>query len=414
MIFTMFRVIIAATTAVVLYIAFRLSRIKDLPGLPRIGKPGFKGFVSTAFRFIFDTEGCIDEGWTQFSGSPFMIPTLAGSIIILGPEHVELLRTSNDTVFNQPIAVKEDLQLDHTMNEQLQRNPFHTAVVRSDLTRAIASLVPEVLDETKLAMTETFKLSTGSKSTTLPLFHTMTYMIGRISNRAMLGTQLCRNDAFLRAIVNFAENVYIYAVILSYLPQVTRPMAYFVLSSLFGGKKEPAKFIIPYLKLSLLKGEESEARPNIADLLIRNAPPTESLQSLAVRVMFLNFGSIHTSSLFISQALFELASLPPSDLNSIRAEITHALEVEGGWNKPALARFHKIDSVLREVGRLYGLNRLGMNRLTMHPAVLPSGIIVPAGYKVSVDLKAIHFNPATGTATLRPAGRSTGSPRSTT
>jgi len=34
-----------------------------------------------------------------------------------------------------------------------------------------------------------------------------------------------------------------------------------------------------------------------------------------------------------------------------------------------------------------------MNRLTMHPAVLPSGIIVPAGYKVSVDLKAIHFNP---------------------
>ena len=172
-------------------------------------------------------------------------------------------------------------------------------------------------------------------------------------------------------------------------------MAYFVLSSLFGGKKEPAKFIIPYLKLSLLKEEESEARPvsqpdssftllhsqnnfdlqNIADLLIRNAPPTESLQSLAVRVMFLNFGSIHTSfvpslphflpltthsshsSLFISQALFELASLPPSDLSSIRAEITHALEVEGGWNKPALARFHKIDSVLREVGRLYGLNR---------------------------------------------------------
>jgi hypothetical protein len=77
----MLRVIIAATTAIVLYIAFRLSRIKDLPGLPRIGKPGFKGFVSTAFRFIFDTEGCIDEGWTQFSGSPFMIPTLARPVL---------------------------------------------------------------------------------------------------------------------------------------------------------------------------------------------------------------------------------------------------------------------------------------------------------------------------------------------
>jgi hypothetical protein len=175
---------------------------------------------------------------------------------------------------------------------------------------------------------------------------------------------------------------------------------------------------------------------NIGDFLIRDAPPTESLQSLAVRVMNLNFASIHTSfvaplplpspqpltpshsSVFICQALFELASLPPSNLDTIRAEITHALEVEGGWNKHALARFHKIDSVLKEVGRMYGLSRstyatpsnshlpyqslashpnlnatVGLGRFTMHPALLPSGIIVPAGYKVGINVKAIHRNP---------------------
>jgi hypothetical protein len=51
---------------------------------------------------------------------------------------------------------------------------------------------------------------------------------------------------------------------------------------------------------------------------------------------------------------FELASLPSSDIDSICAEVTHALEEEGGWTKAALARFHKIDSLLKEVGRMYG------------------------------------------------------------
>jgi len=73
--------IIAAATAAVLYITYRLTRVNNLPGLPRIGKPGFIGVISTAFRFTFDAQSCIDEGWAQFSGRPFMIPTLASPVL---------------------------------------------------------------------------------------------------------------------------------------------------------------------------------------------------------------------------------------------------------------------------------------------------------------------------------------------
>ena len=76
----MLRIIIAATV-IMFYTAYRLTRVKNIPDLPRIGKPGFKGFISTAFRFTFDAESCIDEGWTQFSGRPFMIPTLVSPIL---------------------------------------------------------------------------------------------------------------------------------------------------------------------------------------------------------------------------------------------------------------------------------------------------------------------------------------------
>ena len=47
--------------------------------------------------------------------------------------------------------------------------------------------------------------------------------------------------------------------------------------------------------------------------------------------------------------------MPRSDIEKIREEITAALEDEGGWNKPALARFWLLDSLLREVARFYAL-----------------------------------------------------------
>ena len=47
--------------------------------------------------------------------------------------------------------------------------------------------------------------------------------------------------------------------------------------------------------------------------------------------------------------------MPQSDVERIREEITTALEEEGGWNKPALARLWLLDSLLREIGRAYGL-----------------------------------------------------------
>ena len=62
-----------------------------------------------------------------------------------------------------------------------------------------------------------------------------------------------------------------------------------------------------------------------------------------------------TSSIFGSHVLFEIACMPQSDIQRIRKEITTALEEEGGWNKPALARLWLLDSLLREVGRVYGL-----------------------------------------------------------
>ena len=55
-------------------------------------------------------------------------------------------------------AVDEDLQLPYTMDKhQLSSTSYQARVLRTDVNRSIPTYIPEILDESILAMTETFK-----------------------------------------------------------------------------------------------------------------------------------------------------------------------------------------------------------------------------------------------------------------
>ncbi|GLB37078.1 putative cytochrome p450 [Lyophyllum shimeji] len=375
---------------------FRISRgISYRGGVPRVGPPGVLGYIKTALQYTFDAELVITKGRADFSGKAFVIPTLSGPVFFLPPKYLEIVRSSNDDVFNEPMAVSEDLQLPYTMDVHQMENPYQASVLRTDVNRAIPSFIAEILEESNLVMAETLDSSGESKSITLPVFNTMTHLIARISNRVIFGTKTCRDPAFLRAIVRFSETVTLIAPFVRWTPWIFRRLVYIALSSILGGKQKPLRFIVPLLKKRRADdklGQEHD-KPRIADFLLRAASPQEPLEGIAMRLMNINFGSIHTSSIFITQVLFELALLPRGDLNSIREEVMDALESEGGWTKTALLKFKKIDSALREVGRYYGLMHFALPRISVLGHDLLDGTSVPPGHRVAIDMKAVHFNP---------------------
>lgn len=87
-------------------------------------------------------------------------------------------------------------------------------------TRGIAGFISPLLDETILAISEAFKPTAGSSeqksqfkqepdshssaSKSLTTFHDFTYLVARIAGRVMVGKDLCRNDDYEHAIVQFA------------------------------------------------------------------------------------------------------------------------------------------------------------------------------------------------------------------
>ena len=136
--------------------------------------------------------------------------------------------------------MEEDVQPAYTMDKhQLAPNPYHYKVLRTDMQRAIPSYIPDIVDESILAMKETFSSTeSGSQyriayatrtqevlsgSTGIPVFHTMTYLIARISNRVIFGEGLCRNKKFIHAVVHYAEGLPTMALLLKWSPPVLRP-----------------------------------------------------------------------------------------------------------------------------------------------------------------------------------------------
>lgn len=52
------------------------------------------------------------------------------------------------------MVINHDLQLPFTMDAHQMTNPYQATILRTDLNRAIPSFIPEILEESNLAMDE--------------------------------------------------------------------------------------------------------------------------------------------------------------------------------------------------------------------------------------------------------------------
>ncbi|KAK4033274.1 cytochrome P450 [Parachaetomium inaequale] len=87
------------------------------------------------------------------------------------------------------------------------------------------------------------------------------------------------------------------------------------------------------------------------------------------------------------RAILELAASKQQYIDELRAEIEGVLAEHGGeWNKRALAKMQKLDSVMRESARLNSFVTIGLSRAVVAKdgIVTPSGVRIPRGLTVNV------------------------------
>ena len=222
----------------------------------------------------------------------------------------------------------------------------------------------------------------------------------RMANHIFSG----RNTSYLSLAQNYSQDIPFTALIIRLLPFALRPvLAPFVTLPNRYHVRQIRYHLDPVIEARTTKVDPkkggSEVQPNDflqwsmndAKSRLSNAPEEMSPHILVGRILAVNFAAIHTSTITITNAIFDLVAAAPSlrYLEELREEAASVLaDDEGVWTKRGLSKMYKIDSALRESLRLRSFLSVGMVRRV----VAKAGVTTPEGlhlsYGVFVGLSA--------------------------
>ncbi|KAK0741381.1 cytochrome P450 [Schizothecium vesticola] len=399
--------VLAPVVVLVTYTIYQLFfKASTLPKkLPIIGyrKGQWLPMMRARWRNAANFKETILEAEREFPDQAVVLPIAGGGDMVLLPRsEIQFVVDQPDSVLCMHTQVLESLQADYVFADpSLVHNPLHHKLVSTTLTSQIGNLVPDVAEETAFSFAKEWGTDTEWKE--LCLYETMCRVIGSVTNRVFVGKPSCRDPELLRLGMKYAKFVPTTAQLLRLIPKPLRTLAG-PLASIPAHicTRQFEAVLRPEIQRRLADydarqrdPEDKSIAPGPNDFLqwsIHQAKETGdpymwTTATLAGRVLLLNFAAIHTSAFSITSAILDLVFSKQEYVDELRAEIEHVLAEHGGeWNKRALAKMVKLDSIMRESSRLNSFVTVGLARRVVAPGGIttPSGVEIPQGATVVV------------------------------
>ena len=184
---------------------------------------------------------------------------------------------------------------------------------------------------------------------------------------------MCRNEEWLKASIQYTENVFLTALLLRMVPPLLRPIVQWLLPSSYRlhenlrlGKRLISSLVNERRKREVISDTSYEKFNDVLQLMMDAAVGEEGEPSkLAHRQLLLTIASIHTTTMAATHTMYDLCA-NPDFFTPLREEIEQQLDRAGNFNLSALNDMRKLDSFMKESQRLNPLN------LSIYPLSYPS------------------------------------------
>ncbi|TEB39793.1 cytochrome P450 [Coprinellus micaceus] len=371
--------------------AFRSTRAK-IDHIPTVGSDGFIGSYLGAWKYFLSGYKVIEEGYEQalLSKCALSRPNHNGWIVVSGQDMVEELRRAPESELSSVGNVVDLLQVDYVLGKHVSDAEwYHVSVTQKQMNRNVSVLFPGIMDEMRAAFEDHIPLT--EDWTSLKAVDTFVHMVCRIVNRFFFPTlQLHKDAEFLKLQTDFSVVLILTATVIGLFPTALRHIVTRLISRVPRTLKKMKILLGPMLeerlRLDTELGRDWEGKPNdLVSWLLEATPPAQrTVDDLIIRIMKSEFGGLHTTSIVLSDTLFDLAARPEY-IQPLREEIEEVIS-QHGWTKDAFSRMHKLDSVIKESSRLGGLNF----RKAAKDFTFSNGLTIPAGYSVGCVSRAMQ------------------------
>ncbi|KAF8202022.1 cytochrome P450 [Mycena galopus ATCC 62051] len=362
-----------------------LCKSKDT--FPAIGPSGPLSSFIGAFRFLTQARRMVHEGYITRAGPIFRVPLFTHwTHVVSGPGPTREIGAARDADLSLDDAIDEIIQMDYTMGAALRNNTYHVGVIRGPLTRNLTRRFRDVRDEIMCAFEDVLSLK-GTEWKGVTAYSAILDIVCRTSNRLFVGLPLCRSPEWIELNIRYTIDTAVGGQLIRMLPKILRPndMQYL---------RQAKKLLGPILQERFnVHGSTASNNDLITWLLDASPPDGRTVTAIAERILAVNFGAIHTSSMSFMNVLFDLAAYPEY-IASLREEVKRVVATDG-WTKAAIGKMHKVDSFLRESQRMNGLGILVMPRRVANPAGFrfADGTVLPHGTFVEVAAMERHHDP---------------------
>ncbi|CCM00485.1 uncharacterized protein FIBRA_02519 [Fibroporia radiculosa] len=392
----------------ILYAAYLLymSLRRRMGNIPTVGGTSFPVLsYRGSFHNIFHAAETIREGYAKYKGHAFKYAELGNwRVIITGQRQIDELCKAPDTVISFAEAANDSAQIVYTFAPEVHHDPYHAHLIRTQLTRNLARIFPEMHDELMAAFNDEVRV-VGEDWTRVRLkdavteigFHYVSSMV--LSNTLIAKAEsgvLGRNSDYCLLNKTFTRDVIGGAFIIKLFPRALRPLVSRFCTSVPARINRGIKHLEPTIKERFEQiekhGKNWADKPNdMLQWLIDAAQGKErTVRALVLRVLAVNFAAIHTTSVTFTQVMYYLAAHP--QYASVLREEIEALVQQEGWTKAAVDKMHKTDSFVKEVQRFTGLGAYAINRKALKDFTFADGTFIPAGTMIAASARPIHFD----------------------
>ncbi|KAL1937274.1 hypothetical protein VTO73DRAFT_13883 [Trametes versicolor] len=364
-----------------------------LSAIPVVGYSAPVLSMVTALQFVRNSQRLIDEGYHKYRGGLYRIRLLAHWIVVAtDAQAVEDIRRAPPGVLSFGAAQDVFLQTVHTAGPEVVHDRSHVTWIRSELTRCNSARFDALREEMAMVLDEQIPPSTEWKA--YPVEEVMEHVVCRMSNRLFVGESLCRNPEYLRLAMGFASEFIKDVIVVKSCPEWLKP----AVSRLLGNARKCAKRVAAHLRPEIerrdaAKGVAEKTYASMSDdalqwCLDRAEGNARFPENLALRMLWINFGSLHSPTVTLVFALYQLATSP--EYVQILREEVDGVVAQDGWSKAALGNMRKLDSFLKEVLRLNPPGIWAQQRLALQPFTFSNGQTIPTGTMLACPVLSLH------------------------
>ncbi|KAH7105146.1 cytochrome P450 [Auriculariales sp. MPI-PUGE-AT-0066] len=337
----------------------------------------------------------LSDGYRQFrGGGAFRVRQFGVWLnLVTGRKLFDELRDVPDDILSFREAAFGGLHGDYTMGSWRTESNTMAELVKGRMTRSLGTLFPAVYEEMGAAFEDEISSKlVGEHWTPMSVIMPLTRIVCRTSNRLFVGLPLCRNEEYMDLSINYTHEVVRSSDKIKVWPKILEPYyspvanAKKILKRLMGDTVAERQQLIQ-------NNVPHEERPN--DFLqwnLEQAPDFEkNLDSVAERILRLNFTAIHTTAAGFTWVLYHLAAQPNKYMQALRDEVTESV-AKHGWTKAAIDKMHRADSFIKECSRLHGINAASITRVAMRDFTFSDGTKIRRGEWVGVPSHAVHHD----------------------